>query len=95
MDILHVSAVVMVLRVFVALLVSVYFDGHMRADYAALFTALRDVANVRYAECVKLFERGLLIFRKLQEGGCEHISRRAHGAVKVNCFHIFSRYYTK
>ena len=68
--------------------------GHQHPDVgpqnAAAFLALRCVFHIRDPQGVQLPDGFPRIRSQLQQGGGEHIPRRPHSAVKIQCFHFGS-----
>ena len=83
--------VMMVVPVVFLFGVAMYMHVHARTgDSAGRGTLGMDVYSM-YAECVDPRKRSLAVGYKLQQRGGEHVTGRAHPAVKVESFHSVRR----
>ena len=84
------ARVLMVMMRFLALLVAVYENRHMRSDYSALTVGCRRQHGLSSERGIHAAQEIVLIRMQLQKRRRQHISGAAHGAVDIQRSHWLS-----
>ena len=84
-----VMMVLMVMLVF-ALFLTVHHHAQVRARDAALDRPLGAKFHTRQPQPVQLGDKRAAVVQQLQKRRRQHIARRAHRAVQIECFHRVS-----
>ena len=85
--VIMVMVVMAVLMHGLGFLRAVYFHRHMGTLHAAARHRFAAVDHARHADGVQLRQGRFPVRHQLQQRRRQHIARRAHGAVQIQCFH--------
>ena len=69
---------------------AVHLYRNMGAADAAFADPLPGNLHTRYPDPVQILNKSVLVGEQLQQRGGEHIPRRPHTAVQIECFHFVS-----